>query len=217
VSEPLRSPDSDIELDLLVLMLESNAELLKSRLQRGTDENGGAGAQGPVIPALAAARALGVVLDDIVAVLVREARAQGQSWAAIGYGLQVSRQAVFQRFGPRTGEAAGTEEGALPDAAERAVQALRQFLAGEFEALRADFDQRMSEGCSVGLLKSVRSRLGKKLGRFLELGAPSVSSRPGYSVVDVPIIYRRGERKGRVAFAPDGRIAGFFVLTTNVV
>ena len=166
--------------------------------------------------ALAAATSLGSVLDDVVVSLVRQARAEASSWAAIGYALQVSRQAAFQRFGSRTGEIAEMGSQAPPDASRRAVRSLRQFLDGEFEALRSDFNERMREACPVTLLKSVRSSLTREMGKVLELGTPSVTSRSGYTVVDIPIIYRKGQRKGRVALDADAHIAGFFVLTEGV-
>jgi len=147
---------------------------------------------------------------------VRQARSQGDSWAAIGYALQVSRQAAFQRFGSRTGEAVGMEGEMLADAPRLAARALRQFLDGEFEALRADFDQRMTEACPVTLLDSVRSSLTGELGQVLKAGDPSVISRSGYTVVDIPVTYEKGKRKGRVALDPDARIAGFFVLMSEV-
>jgi hypothetical protein len=50
----------------------------------------------------------------------------------------------------------------------------------------------------------------------LEVGDPSVTSRSGYTVVDIPITYEKGQRKGRVALDHDARIAGFFVLMAEV-
>jgi hypothetical protein len=211
MDEPLDASGSDLERDVLRLMLRTNAELLVDRLkQRPAAEEGSA------IAALVVATSLGSVLDDIVVALVRQARLEGDSWAAIGYALQVSRQAAFQRFGPRTGEAMEMGNETLADAPKRGVQALRQFLDGEFEALQSDFDQRMTEGCPVTLLDSVRSSLTGELGQVLELGDPSVTSRSGYTVVDIPITYEKGKRKGRVALDLDARIAGFFVLMENV-
>ncbi len=211
MNEPLDASGSDLERDVLRLMLRTNAELLVDRLEQPP-----AAEEGSAIAALAAATSLGSVLDDVVVALVRQARSEGDSWAAIGYALQVSRQAAFQRFGSRAGEATEMGSEVLADAPKRGVQALRQFLDGEFEALRADFDQRMKEGCPVTLLDSVRSSLTGELGQVLEVGDPSVSSRSGYTVVDIPIAYDKGKRKGRVALDPDARIAGFFVLMEDV-
>jgi hypothetical protein len=50
----------------------------------------------------------------------------------------------------------------------------------------------------------------------LKAGDPSVISRSGYTVVDIPVTYEKGKRKGRVALDPDARIAGFFVLMSEV-
>jgi hypothetical protein len=210
VTEPRWASGSDVELDVLALLLRTNAEALADRLRPVPPTSGAS-----VISALAAAKSLGTVLDDFVVSLVRRARAEGHSWAAVGYALGVSRQAVFQRFGPGTGEA--TEHGTtvLADAAERAVQALGQFLSGELEGLRAEFDERMTAACSVDMLESVRARLNKQLGQGWDLGEPSVDSQPGYAVVEIPINFNNGKRKGRIALDSDGRIAGFFVLAAN--
>jgi hypothetical protein len=211
VAEPLGPSGGDVERDVLRLMLRSNAELLVDRLEQGPVAE-----RGSSIATLAAATSLGSVLDDIVLALVRQARSEGSSWAAIGYALQVSRQAAFQRFGPRIGEVAEIGAEMLADAPERATKALRQFLAGEFEALQADFDERMRDACSVELLDSVRSKLNGELGKVLGLGDPSTSSMSVYTVVDIPIAYEKGKRKGRVAIGPDARIAGLFVLVEGV-
>ncbi|MGD0984444.1 MAG: DUF3887 domain-containing protein [Acidimicrobiales bacterium] len=211
MAEPLDPSGGDVERDVLRLMLRSNAELLVDRLEQGPVAE-----RGSSIATLAAATSLGSVLDDIVLALVRQARSEGSSWAAIGYALQVSRQAAFQRFGPRIGEVAEIGAEMLADAPERATKALRQFLAGEFEALQADFDERMRDACSVELLDSVRSKLNGELGKVLGLGDPSTSSMSVYTVVDIPIAYEKGKRKGRVAIGPDARIAGLFVLVEGV-
>jgi hypothetical protein len=215
VDETIEKPVTDVERDVLALMLSANAELLAGRLTARTSTEHGAGTA-PVLSAMAAARSLASLLDDIVATLVGQARAQGFSWAAIGEVLQVSRQAAFQRFGPRTAEATTADGTALADAPQRATTALRQFLAGELQALRAGFDETMAEKGTVALLGSVRSEIAKKLGPLREVGEPSVSSRLGYTVVDGPLIFKKGTRKGRVVFAADARIAGFFVLTEHV-
>ena len=46
---------------------------------------------------LAAVRALRALADQLEAIQVRNARAQGMSWQAIADVLQVSRQAVHQK------------------------------------------------------------------------------------------------------------------------
>jgi hypothetical protein len=212
VKDPFDASGGDVEREVLVLMLRTNAELLVERLSHGPTAE-----EGSAIAALAAATSLGAVLDDVVVALVREARSQANSWAAIGYALQVSRQAAFQRFASRIGESAEVGTATLTDAPTRALEALRQFLAGEFDDLRAGFGERMKDACPVSLLDSVHSQLTAELGQVLGLGDPSVTSRSGYSVVEIPITYENGRRKGRVAFDPEARIAGFFVLLEGAV
>ena len=158
MAEPLESSGGDVDLDVLRLLLRTNAATLTERLASNQNQGAGAGGgEGSPIAAIAAATSLGTVLDDIIGFLVRQARDEGRSWAAIGYALQVSRQAAFQRFGSRTGERLETTgELLLADAAERGVRALGQFLNGDFDALRAAFNERMTEACPLGLLESVR-------------------------------------------------------------
>jgi hypothetical protein len=216
VTGPLEASGGDVDLDVLRLLLRTNAATLDERLARVQNKRGEiGGAEGSPIAAIAAATSLEAVLDDIVVCLVRQARDEGQSWAAIGYALQVSRQAAFQRFGSRTGERLAPAETILADAPERAVQALGQFLSGDFDALRDTFNERMTEACTLGLLESVRSRIATQLGGLSRLGTPTMSSEPGYSVVEIPIFFAKGQRKSRIAYDPDGRIAGFFVITTD--
>ena len=206
----LDSSGGDLERDVLRLMLGTNAALLVDRLGQGPP-----GDQGSVIAALAAATSLGSVLDDVVVSLVRQATwkdALGRpsdmpSRSAARPPSSVSRLARGKRRRSREGP---------PDASRLALRSLRQFLDGEFDALRADFNERMAEACPVSLLASVRSSLARELGRVLELGNPRVTPGAGYTVVDIPITYKKGRRKGRVALDPDARIAGFFVLSEGV-
>lgn len=55
-----------------------------------------------VMAAVATTRSLDLIVDDILHALVRQARAEGHTWAEIGDLLHVTRQAAFQRFGGRT-------------------------------------------------------------------------------------------------------------------
>ncbi len=204
---------SDVEREVLRLMLVTSAELLADRLrvQQSTDTSS-------LLSALAATRGLGLVVDDIVRTLVAQARAEGHTWAAIGAVLHVTRQAAFQRFSGSSEESTmDVATGAVSDAGERSVAIFEQFLAGRWDAVRADFDQRMTEGCPAQLLESVRAKLDTELGGFTTMGPPAVRLHDGYTVVDVPLVYEKGTRNGRVAFDVDARVAGFFVLMPGVV
>jgi hypothetical protein len=55
-----------------------------------------------VMAALTATRSLARLVEDVLHALVRQARAEGHTWAEIGELLGTSRQAAFQRFGSST-------------------------------------------------------------------------------------------------------------------
>lgn len=52
-----------------------------------------------------------------------------------------------------------------------------------WEDVRADFDDRMIQAGSVGMLESAHRKIEASFGQFLEIGAPAVSIRGGYTVV----------------------------------
>jgi len=53
-------------------------------------------------------------LEDLMRELVRQARAEGMSWQAIGDIFGTSRQAVQQRFGRYSDDDDGGDEGGVP-------------------------------------------------------------------------------------------------------
>lgn len=198
-------------------MAQANAELLV-RVLRGEETLAG----DPAMVALAAARSLGVVVDDILRGLVGRARAGGRTWAEIGEVLHVTRQAALQRFGgPHTDP--GTPEEApvrpLPGAAVLAGVLLEHFLNRRWDELRAHFDQRMLDACSVVLLASVRERLPVLVEMPAGGAEPRVTQLGEHTVVDVPLSFKRGFKRvqvsGRVVFDDDARVAGFFILAQS--
>jgi hypothetical protein len=209
---------NDADREVMGLILTTNAELLAGVL-RGRDDS----SVDPLMAALAAARSLSVIVDDILRALVRQARSEERTWAEIGEVLHVSRQAVFQRFGGSAGlpppalageDTIMTPAGGTPvagaDSSGRSV--MQAFLDQRWEDVRADFDERMTSAGSVDLLKSAWTRVSRDVGGFQEMGTPSVHVMEGYTVVDIPLSYERGDRKGRVVFDADERVAGFFML-----
>lgn len=201
---------SDVEHELLGLVLTQNAGLVAAAIGAPP----GAGRPG-ALEALAASRSAAILLDDIVRILVGQARAEGRTWAAVGDALQVTRQAAFQKFGRDDDADEGMAEvpdGALPGAAELAASVIADFAAARWTRLRPGFTPRMQEACSAGLLDSVRARLAAELGSLLRTRRPLVTVRGRYTVVDVPLVYERGVRKGRVTLTRAGQVAGFFVL-----
>ncbi|MGV9349641.1 DUF3887 domain-containing protein [Streptomyces spiralis] len=208
--EALRAADA-ADRQVMAWTLKANAELAVSVLM-GDRETAGE----PVLAALAASRGLARVVDDIQRTLVRQARNRGLSWAAIGEMLHVTRQAAFQRFGG-PGETAGTGDtpevaALLPGAAEEALRVLALFTEQRWEEMRSRFDSRMAQAAPADLLRTVWQKADRERGAFQAMGTPSVRAVSGYTVVDVPMAYERGELLRRVAFNADGQVAGFFVL-----
>lgn len=203
---------ADVDRQVLALMLVENAEMVAGGLRRSQ----GRGADA-VLASLGGAHRLRILLEDIVQTLVVEARGAGCTWAAIGEALHVTRQAAFQRFGGEDEETTmDLPVAAVPEAGERATALLVQFFAGEWVEMRSGFDERMAEACPAELLDSVRSKLDAELGQLVRMRRPGVGVYGGHTVVDVPLVFDRGIRTGRVAFDPEGRVAGFFVLLPQV-
>jgi hypothetical protein len=208
---------ADVDRQVMARMAQANAELLV-RVLRGEETVAG----DPAMVALAAARSLGVVVDDILRGLVVRARADGRTWAEIGEVLHVTRQAALQRFGgphpdPETPEEAPVRP--LPGAAALAIVLLDHFLNRRWDELRAHFDQRMLDACSVVLLTSVRARLPLVVETAPGGADPRVTQLGEHTVVDVPLSFKRGFKRvqvsGRVVFDDFARVAGFFILAQS--
>lgn len=201
---------SDAEREVMGLVLTTNAELVSGVL-RGTGEDRS------VLAAVAATRNLDRIVDDILHALVRQARSEGRTWAEIGEVLNVTRQAAFQRFGSTIADAA-PEEGVMTPiegASQKAAAVLEAWLNERWDDVRAAFDERMKEQAPAELLESVRRQAAQTGGAFVELGAPLVSVRAGYTVVDLPIAFEKADATGRVALNADGFVAGFFILPSE--
>jgi len=189
------------------MMLTANVELVAGVLRAEGHP------AGQVMRAIAATRSLDTIVDDTLHALVDQARAAGHTWAEIGEVLHVSRQAAFQRFGggrrPEVGE--DVIEAPVTDAAEHALPVLEAFLDGRLDDARSTFDDRMLEAVSVELLADVREKVRREAGDVQALGAPAVSVRDGYTVVDIPVALERADGIGRVVLDADRQVAGFFV------
>jgi len=199
--------------EVMALTVTTTAELLADMLRgRRTDGD-------PLFTALAASRSLALVVADVQRTLVGQARSRGDTWAALGDVLHVSRQAAFQRFGPRSSLQAAHTAGADPppdpppgmETAARDV--LGQFLARDWPALRARFTAQMTRRASVALLDAARAKLEAEAGDVVAINEPMVQVRAGHVVVDVPMAFDNGARIGRVAFDADCRVAGLFMLS----
>lgn len=195
------------------MMLATNVELVADVL-RAEEQT-----PGQVMRAIAATRSLDMVVEDTLHALVDQARAAGHTWAEIGGLLRVSRQAAFQRFGG--GRRSISEDGEIvvpvDGAAEQAVPVLQAFLDGRFDDARSSFGERMLNACSSELLADVREKVRREAGEVQMVGAPVVSVRDGYTVVDIPVALEHADGIGRVILDADRQVAGFFVRPAEVV
>lgn len=168
---------------------------------------------GSPLTAVASARELSVLAGEALQETVDRARAAGHSWKEIGDVLRTTRQAAFQRFGrpvdPRTG--APMTKVVLPGAADKAVAIFTDIAAGDWEAARADFDQRMLDLVSAERIADVWVQMAALLGRFERIGEPVTRSLGTHTIVDIPMYFEAGEGTGRVTLDGDSKVAGLFI------
>jgi hypothetical protein len=147
-------------------------------------------------------------------------REAGRTWAEIGEVLGTSRQAAFQRFGrpidPRTGEPMNAA--IWPGAADAAVELFVNLSEGNYEAVVANADERVTQvipdaSAVAGIWAALAGQYGRYAGR---MGEPFARQLGDFTVVDIPLEFEVGEQTGRVSFHPDGRVAGIFVLPPEV-
>lgn len=152
--------------------------------------------------------------EDVVRVVVLEARQAGATWQAIGDVLGVSRQAAFQRYGkpldPRTGEPMNTVP--LPDAADLAVATVEDLAAGRWSQVTARFDATMLDGLSEDSLAAAWAQIVGLSGAFESHGAPEVARAGDVTVTDTPLYLEAGDYTARISYRDDRSIAGLFIL-----
>ncbi len=168
---------------------------------------------GSRLAAMASARELATLASAALQAAVDRARADGHSWKEIGDVLETTRQAAFQRFGrpvdPRTGEP--MTRTVLPGAAERAIAIFTEIAAGEWEAARADFGQKMLEAVSASQIADVWAQMAAVIGRYESMGEPFTHALDEHTIVELPLHCEAGEATGRVIFDSDGSVAGLFI------
>lgn len=151
---------------------------------------------------------------------VQQARDAGHTWQEIGELLGVTRQAAFQRFGkpidPRTGKPMDKTV-TMTDAADRAVQIIRDVLDGHMEEARRSFNQQVLEAFTDEVRGDALATIAGLVGAFEDFGdgEPFVRRVGDHTVVDVPLRYEAGDMKGRVAFDADEKVAGLFILNPD--
>lgn len=167
--------------------------------------------------AVAGARDRARDAEEALRLAVEEAREAGHTWQEIGDVLGTSRQAAFQRFGrpidPRTGTDMTDLAGdLLPGAAERAIALLADLVAGRWQDVRRDFDQRMAETLDVDKIVDVWTAVVGTIGAYERMGEPVVVRIGTHTVVNVPMHCEAGDLTGRVSFNRDGTVGGLFLL-----
>lgn len=193
--------------EVMATLLVTNVQLVASVLRGDEDDSSGS-----VMRAIAATRSLDAIVEDTLSTLVRQARADGHTWAEIGELLHVTRQAAFQRFGGSRASIA--EDGVVvpvDGAVAAAVPVLQAFLDGRFDDVRTTFSERMLDACSAELLADVREKVRLYGGDVQTFGTPVISVRDGYTGVDIPVALDRADGVGRVVLDADRQVVGFFV------
>jgi hypothetical protein len=100
----------------------------------------------------------------------------------------------------------------LPGAAAHAVDLLARHMAGDYEAVRRDFDDTMLDALPVDKVASVHAQVTGMVGAYEGMGEPFARVIGDHTVVDVPLRFETGDMVGRVAYRADGKVAGLFVL-----
>ncbi len=192
-----------VEREVMGVMLTAHARVAAEVLHQS------GGSDGSVIGAIVATRSLSVIADDTLKALVSQARAEGHTWAEIGDVLRVTRQAAFQRFGsaalaeePRV--AGPPVEGAV----ERTAGLVADLLAGRWEIVAKDFTPKMIEILPRELLESTRAQVAQHWGELLRTGQAEVTTRDGFTVVDLPLEFARRDASCRAVFTSSGQVAG---------
>jgi hypothetical protein len=163
------------------------------------------------LAAVTSAKDLARTVDEALHATVARARAAGHTWQEIGEVLGTTRQAAFQRFGrpvdPRTGVAMARSIRA--DATERGVALLVDLVGGRYAEVRRDFDEKMVAGVpDDDAVAALWAQLAGSVGDYERMGEPFTHQLGDFTAVDVQLEFEAGALIARIAFAPDGKVAG---------
>ncbi|MGF0118627.1 DUF3887 domain-containing protein [Promicromonospora sp. Marseille-Q5078] len=142
------------------------------------------------------------------------ARAQGETWAGIGAGLGLSRQAAFRRYGTKKKTTKGVDmtTALMASAPERVHLLVSHLDQGRFDAARDDFDDPLATALPAERLEQVWEDLVRSVGAFEDFGEETSLVVDSNVVVEVRLRFEAGALTCRTAWAPSGRIAGLFFL-----
>lgn len=106
----------------------------------------------------------------------------------------------------------------VEDLAGRAGEVTDQLAENDWEAVRADFDDDMTEKLTGDLLVTAWEQVTASKGAYESRGEPEQIPKPGdFIVFDTPMTFSEGQMKSRVTFHEDGRIAGLFILEPDAL
>ena len=193
-----------IDPEVLAGILEENAAVVARALRQGPG--------GSSLGALAASLSLEGLAAEATRGLVAAARADRHTWSEIGQVLRITRQGAQKRFRREL----AMEEREVTGRAADALEVLRLWSSGQGQQLVGRLDQAMKERLDAQGLTSAWGKVEELSGRLLTMGKPRVELRGTHQVVDVPLAFERGPMKARVAFDPEGRVSGLFVLYPDV-
>lgn len=158
---------------------------------------------------------------QVLKLCVQQSRDAGHTWQEIGDLLGVTRQAAFQRFGkpidPRTGELMDKTVH-MADAAERALAIVTDVLEGRMDRARRSFNAEVLKAFTDEVWGNGLATLTGLVGAFEGFGEgePFVRRIGDHTVVDIPLRYEAGDMKAQVAFDTQEKVAGIYIIPTEV-
>ncbi len=169
---------------------------------------------GAPLAAVAAARDLSRLADQLMRTAVDGVRTRRHTWQEIGEVLGTTRQAAFQRFGrpldPRTG--ALMVDDLLPGATGRATALLADLAAGDYPAVRRELSEEMASRLDARRLAAAWAQMAGLVGAYEGMGRAHAYQAGDVTVVDVSLSFEAGDVTGRVSYDRDGRVVGLFLL-----
>lgn len=116
-------------------------------------------------------------------------------------------------FEPYPAAAVGATPAAVPsrELSGAATAVVGQLVARDFAAVRADFDNTMTNGLSQAALAAAWSSVTAPLGAFRTTDATILKHiTPGVDTVFVPVTFERGAMEVQISFDAQRRIAGLY-------
>ncbi len=166
---------------------------------------------------IAALEALRLLSESTLHTEVARARSEGVTWAAIGQGLGVTRQAAFQRFGSKTKEPDGRGgvmlRMLLVEAPERGKEIVRAIAESRIkEVVSTYFGAEAAEVLTPEKLTKAWADLTTSFGEWEGFTGASALVSGDYVVAETRVEFEAGAVMCRSTWSTDGKLAGLFFL-----